>query len=157
MKNTIKVVTNEGFELTLGEVLPKGYESHGFSTALTDKKGKLNLVEIPMGAFSHIELNGVKYECIFDIMSKLELKFSYTLVACSTGGKEVWQKLGKSDYSKCPFGCHNVEGCEQYCYDVLVYRGTGKDKLGFDMAQPAYNHGLECIVIAKPGESYKIG
>lgn len=150
--DTVNIKTIDGRVISVGEKQNIITENK-LETILFSDDGKVALVELPIRSIKAIELAGVEYDNIIDMAAALDLSNIEKLICCGEGECMEWTDIKNVPVDTCPIGCSNRYECEEACYTVRVYREEGT--IGYDLAQPMYAHGLECIVVALPGFAYK--
>lgn len=153
MEHTMQIRLVDGVTITLGDKLPSGVDVDGFSTVETDDNNNVALVELPIHNVEAIILDSKECESVIEVANELKLRNTETMICCGEGEDMGWVNINTVDINTCPFNCPNKEMCEEMCYTSLVFREA--DTIGYDLAQPMYSHGLECIVVALPGFAYQ--
>lgn len=140
----------DGNIVKIGDTFPVGLLKNNEIEHELTADGRVLYCQVPLETLDYIVFNGEKYKDIHELMQIKADEFSEeTLFSCGEGENMQWVKAQDINIEVCPFGVSSDEECDYMCHSVVCYRGDN-----FDLAQPVYGHGLECIVIGIKGEIY---
>lgn len=139
-------------KISLGDDISTINKYKSYNNTLFIGKDRIEIIQIPIAAYSYIEFRGKHYKDIKTLMSDNNIQTNEKIFFC--GESDYLELIEESniDISTCPFDSVSLENCCSICNSIDIYRG--RDTIGFDMAQVANSHCPECILIALPDKMY---